>query len=377
MTSKPRRRPCLAVLAGLFIISGCGAISQSPSAMDEMIRPSWQDVSYANARPAHPIEASPTTWPIPDTQPTGLAALVAARNASIVAQQRLQVRVYDIRDLLGQRPGVAATTTANTEMADDLIKAIKETLDQPSWAPNGQATIVHTGGYLVISQTHKNHQELADVLDQIRETRDMCIGEQVILLHLNSHGEALLREHLTKLDSRAATQQAPLPSSTQAHWILDDARRDAFLKTALSAKGVRYGKSWRATLFNGQEELIPDAYFPQTFLPPGSAAQPANVMWTFAQATVSADRRYLATNLHSQALNPTKEYPGVVLNTPSTFTCPDGATVVVEIGKGRGWALWAIVRMKILVPCECDESMRKIRNSFQPLLAGPAVLSNR
>lgn len=109
---------------------------------------------------------------------------------------RSTTRVYDIRDLLMQRraypaqsalvpptrlgearPAVEAAPTtrptgASSEVAEEIISLIQETVDPDSWRENGGnvGAIRELQGQLIVTQTPENQEQLTNLLSQFRET---------------------------------------------------------------------------------------------------------------------------------------------------------------------------------------------------------------
>src|SRR6185312_2220532 len=126
----------------------------------------------------------------------GDAVGVESRNGIIFIAPRAQppladIRVYDVRDLLGpissyEAPRVLATgpivtnqlfasppnspSTSMQDAIEDLIRAIEDSVDMDSLRDNGGnvGSIRELGGRLVIAQTPRAHSRIAQFLRALR-----------------------------------------------------------------------------------------------------------------------------------------------------------------------------------------------------------------
>ncbi len=114
-------------------------------------------------------------------------------------------RVYDIRDLLVRVPTFSSpgvdfgncggtnntscssngcnTSNENecwvskTDMVNALMNTVTSTIDRDSWQPTGTVgSIRELQGLMIISQTLENHQHVADLIAQLRETKTMQVN---------------------------------------------------------------------------------------------------------------------------------------------------------------------------------------------------------
>jgi len=75
---------------------------------------------------------------------------------------------------------------SRSEMVDKLIELIKGVIDPPSWT-SGEAAISETQGQLIVTQTARNHQDLALLLNQLREATGIQISIEARFLQVNTY----------------------------------------------------------------------------------------------------------------------------------------------------------------------------------------------
>jgi hypothetical protein len=98
---------------------------------------------------------------------------------------RLDIRVYNVRDLLGEHgPRFVEThicfncscpprpVPKKSLLPMHLVNLIKSSIAIHSWYPNGVSTINYLKGYLVISQTPANHRFVCELLERLRNERN-------------------------------------------------------------------------------------------------------------------------------------------------------------------------------------------------------------
>jgi general secretion pathway protein D len=122
--------------------------------------------------------------------------------------KRTYTRVYDIRDLIVRVPNFEApdvelsSGTGNNgtgnggfgnqdngggnnnenvpsrqEMVDNIITLVTDTIDPQSWPPLGQiGSIRELNGQLVVTQTSDNHQQISNLIEQLRQARDLLVS---------------------------------------------------------------------------------------------------------------------------------------------------------------------------------------------------------
>lgn len=87
------------------------------------------------------------------------------------AEKRLEVRVYVVNDLVSERSSLVWSDDVDF---DSLIDAIVATVETESWMENGtgEGEIQPLApGMLVVAQTRRVHERIADLLGQIREAK--------------------------------------------------------------------------------------------------------------------------------------------------------------------------------------------------------------
>lgn len=232
-------------------------------------------------------------------------------------------RTYEIKDLLVDVPDFddvptlgAAPATApadpppaelsmtRRERTDAIIKLVRETVDPPSWDKIG-ATIRDDSDRLVIRQTPGNHEQIARLLGQLRETRGLQITVAARFLSVDDLDATLRSVGLTL---PGAATQALVPGT-----YLDGEQVGRLLKAAEAGRGVTSLSTPRITLFNGQRAYVmmatETAYVSElkAVAGPGGAVRYEPQTASFStgnvldvQATVSSDRKYVTMTLRPQ-----------------------------------------------------------------------------
>lgn len=98
------------------------------------------------------------------------------------AAERIQTRVYNVSDLVGDSAGLGLSD-ASTSTFDELIDALIANVEYDSWRNNGagQGQISHLKpGMLVVTQTAAGHDLLADALAEIRLVRREIVESGVV-----------------------------------------------------------------------------------------------------------------------------------------------------------------------------------------------------
>lgn len=177
--------------------------------------PNWQALEAAGVQKTAPVNLNLTDVTVEKALALVLGDLSTTSTISFIISDGVVTistkedlaktptnRVYDIRDLIYAVPDYSApeltlssngengtnntsssnnTNNGNQANRDQMVLQIQDTIrntvDRDSWAPTGivgQMNELH--GTLVISQTLENHQKVATLLDQLRETRALQVS---------------------------------------------------------------------------------------------------------------------------------------------------------------------------------------------------------
>ena len=169
------------------------------------------------------------------------------------ARGKLRTITYAVGDLvIPAKPalvgGPGATRTCTTE--DKLIKLICATVQPRSWSDRGgRATIDYfpLTMSLVVSQTAAVQEQVADLLEQLRRTRDT---EVTVELRFLTVGDDCLEK--LGLDDEAAGKSSPAPGVA----ILDDSQVKVLMETLQSDPSSIIMQAPKLTCANRQEAVI-------------------------------------------------------------------------------------------------------------------------
>jgi len=308
--------------------------------------------------------------------------------------KNVTVRVYDIRDLLvtvpdfipqveaalGPSPashpaarvgGVTTPQTASThpasrdELVEQIIALIEDTVATDSWKARGGSVgaLRELQGQLIVTQTPENQRELANLLEQLRETRSIQVQIEARYVACD---EQVVKGLIAEWQKTAAPMTRPIllthPTTRQdaAGIFLDDAQVNQLLRASEKAPNSAVLAAPRITLFNGQRAYVRvtslRAYvrdYTAVRTPQGDIRyDPVNAVAESGlamdvQATASADRRYVTLTLRPMvsALLGMKRTPwlsrpsgsNLIIEEPrikvsemqTTVTVPDHATVLL------------------------------------------------
>jgi len=123
-------------------------------------------------------------------------------------------RVYDIRDLIVRVPNFESPSVdvgsggndggdvlgdededdddnenvpSRQELIDNIITLVTDTIDPDSWPPLGNiGSIRELHGQLVVTQTSDNHQDIVNLIEQLREARALQISIEARFISVNS-----------------------------------------------------------------------------------------------------------------------------------------------------------------------------------------------
>lgn len=151
------------------------------------------------------------------------------------AEKRLEIRVYVVNDLV--REGSSLVWTDDADF-DPLIDVIIATVESDSWLENGTGegeVQPLSPGMLVVAQTRRVHERIADLLQQIREAKqevnekgDEQRGESAnrpVLRSIAFHDEAIAkcektREVLRNVIEKSVNWQRPTEGANDGDFVL-------------------------------------------------------------------------------------------------------------------------------------------------------------
>lgn len=172
----------------------------------------------------------------------------------------VEVRVYDIRDLLAAPPAsqpAPPSTRAipsREQQVAQLIHQIEQAVAPASWQDQGgpsHARIGEADGQLIVTQTRKNQAAILAFLRQWRDSRAlrMQVESQLVRCDERTVNDLLAGWHKT-------VAQPPY-SAAEAGIILDDAQGRELLHACEAAgSGNRVSPGPPLTLFNGQQAAM-------------------------------------------------------------------------------------------------------------------------
>jgi hypothetical protein len=188
-------------------------------------------------------------------------------------QRETVTRVYDIRDLIVEIPdfgppqtaaALAATATrpashsAATLTHDDRVarvtSLVQETVDPESWRDAGGTVgaIRELGGQLIVTQTPENQEQVARVLETLREARGVQITVEARYLFVD---QKTLDEMGTDWIGKSSSTQ-PAGAAGAHGTFLTDERVAEFLKAVRRASESTLVTAPRLTVFNGQRAWV-------------------------------------------------------------------------------------------------------------------------
>lgn len=266
--------------------------------------------------------------------------------------KNVQIRVYDIRDLLSVPPdfvpprlgtpqpavapapttgpsGKAAEHDLRDHMAKDVVQMIEQTIAADSWKDRGGSVgaLRELQGQLIVTQTPENQIAIMHLLQQMRESRGLqCTVE----CRFVSCDEPVARALLAKWQKVATPTTLPAVGAAQSEsagtvgLLLNEEQVAQFLKAGDDAPKLSDVGAPRLMLFNGQRAYVQistshryiSAYGAvtekggQTRYDPVQSVVESGVLLD-VQATVSAGRDATTVSLHPQvsALLEMKQLP--------------------------------------------------------------------
>jgi beta-lactamase regulating signal transducer with metallopeptidase domain len=269
---------------------------------------------------------------------------------------------------LSTRPMESAVNPA--QPTGQLVTLIRETVDPQSWArQNSGAAIVERDDLLIITQNSRNHRAVAQVLDQLRQTRAFQIATA---LHFVVFDPATLPEdhpafapvvELAKVSPQQMPTHLTLLTPDQTTAILNFAATQEGVIRAAPALNTRNGqrafiKVATSRAFVGDIKVIRDAQ--GNFKSYEPIIETADSGLTIdLQATVSADRKFITMSIRplltkllklhtipfaklpadhpAGVAKPTIQQPEMLTTkAETTASIPDGQTLVMSCGTDCG-----------------------------------------
>jgi hypothetical protein len=313
-------------------------------------------------------------------------AMIATRPAAVTATRIL--RAYDLRDLLVQpdnevqppiwvlapvttnaatqpspapvsglfTPSVLPKPGSRTAAVAQIIDAIKRKIEPDSWGEAGESrgTIRELNGQFIINQTSENHRAIEQLIGLLRQDRSLQVALEFRILLLDEPTfKDLSDARIVGMDS-APSPRIPGPSADPLPTgRLSNERFKELMRIAGESKNTTLLRAARTTIFSGQaahalagtpihRNLNADASDFEEVSTTDSA------VFIACEATVSADRRYIVSNVELvvRQLAPAGAPPApatqAATNTDAALTCihellsiPDGA-IAFACGTAKG-----------------------------------------
>ena len=237
-------------------------------------------------------------------------------------------------------PASAVETSGKSALEfDALISLIHSTVEPNAWKPTGgRGTIVanETTLSLVVRQTQKAHEQISDLLDQLRRLQDITVQLQADVLQMSP-------DLLQKLDLNAEFKSVDGATGTQ--FILISGSHAEQLR-----KQVKVTKLPKVTLFNGQTCVLSL---------PGQSGHQRRLG---VQPVASGDRR--SVRIAIEVADPDEELSGRLINLPAI---QDGEFVLMRLNgtepdSGDEW--YVLLQSRILI---AEEEEELLGADLQPL----------
>jgi general secretion pathway protein D len=175
-----------------------------------------------------------------------------------------------------------ATAEPNATPSQILRTLIQGSIDPPSWEPNGPGQINIWNDQLVIRQTPANHAAIADLLNEIRQAKEIEVSIEARFITVSSSYlediGGYLDFYFTKLGSHWSNihvyqysedftanistgvtsigEDITFPALTFTGSFLDDVQVDFFLRATQANRDTRILNAPRLTLLNGTQAQI-------------------------------------------------------------------------------------------------------------------------
>jgi beta-lactamase regulating signal transducer with metallopeptidase domain len=301
-------------------------------------------------------------------------------------------RVYDLRDLVtpipnfdfdadpakeGDKAKGDAPGTTRAQAAEELMRLIRETVEPDRWGKFAQMR--DRQGQLVVTATKEMHQSIAQLVEQLRDTRSLQVSVDARFIGADDDVLDALPDGLRQKVAgalHAAKEGAPHGRAAAGAagdrdgrlQYLDGGEVEELLRVVRANRNAEFVAAPRITLFNGQTAYVltatqrayvadykvvkqPDG---KTAYEPTLATAQAGVLLR-AGATTSADRKYATLTLHPRltylaGMDQARwrgnapgedlkvEVPNLLVSElGTTVSVPDGGTVL--LGGLRGYVV--------------------------------------
>lgn len=214
-------------------------------------------------------------------------------------------RAYSVPDLVASRDGDQGQPVIDRDALQQLANFLKSVVAPDSWRSDrefppsgfGSVTVNDKTCSLVIRQTPEVHDQVRDVLDQMRRVGDLQVVADVRIIAVGAHELLSKRVLLQQPQLLSAAEQSAWRNGT--HPFSDS--------TVLAMANM--------TVFDGATFKLPDA--------------PGGINLT-VKATSSFDRRNVIISIGNPSAGSVAQLPGT-----QTGDVPDGKTLMVPLRKGR------------------------------------------
>jgi beta-lactamase regulating signal transducer with metallopeptidase domain/type II secretory pathway component GspD/PulD (secretin) len=268
---------------------------------------------------------------------------------------------FPFRDGKNAPPPTTAPAKPTVNPTASLIDLIRSSIDPESWqSAGGHGSIKETDGQFVITQSPQNHQEIVQLLNQLREGRNLRIMVSTQFVSIDPAALTLLPAALRdKILPALHSGERPVGAP------LTDAEVNKLLQTMQGLKSCTILSTPRLTLFNGQRAYIVSqtqrAYAAdlQVIRNKDNSVKYDPIVKTASsgilldvKATVSADRRFVTASLRPRFSElvrmetrpfdkippdqkgveprPTVQHPVMrVRDIKTTVSIPDGGTLLL------------------------------------------------
>jgi general secretion pathway protein D len=165
-----------------------------PAALRDSLNTANFNRGLANAGGAVTVKSEDM---VPQLAPTGLTAAAQSRSSQVMAQMASAEQLQSLSSLANSRPsagmggyGPGGAGGGVQADFDTLITLVQETISPDSWEEAGgpgRISPFPLNLSLIVSQTQEVHQQLADLLQQLRRLQDLQVTIEVRFITLNDN----------------------------------------------------------------------------------------------------------------------------------------------------------------------------------------------